>query len=109
MDNQLDKSKLHPQSHKFLRVIINSYGTVLADKLKLIRKKLSWAITQYQSQKTISLRELARLIEELIALDLTILPTRLKTWNMLKLKNNHLYLKWKNKLLINKKAFVEIT
>jgi hypothetical protein len=105
-----DKSKLIPQqSQIFLGMVVNSYNMffkVPAEKMKNIKRDIMEILAD--PLKPIKLRHLARIIGKLMALELAILPTRLKTWKMLRWKNQHLVIGWEGKLRLSSAVIKEI-
>ncbi len=63
---------------------------VPVNKIKSLQKDIQSTLTQIQQSQPLKLRHFARVIGKIMAMELAILPTRMKTWEMIKCKNQNL-------------------
>jgi len=107
-----DKSKLVPsQTFEYLGLKVDSYNMkfkVPRDKLVSIKKDIQMALNKVEQRELFTLREVARIIGKLIAIELAILPAKLKTRELLRTKNSHLDLGWEGKIQLSEEAINEL-
>jgi hypothetical protein len=99
------------QVMEFLGLKINSSSMefqVPKDKLKSIKKDIQQMIQQENQQQLVKLRKLAQVIGKLIAIELAVLPARLRTWELQHCKHCHMHVGWEGSLLLSKEAIEEL-
>ena len=107
-----EKSNLIPtQTIQFLGMKIDSHNMLFKvprEKLKSIKKDIEWLLNRKDKDKSITLRQLARVIGKLVAIELAILPMRLKTWKLQHCKNTQLKATWEGKIKLTAEAVEEL-
>ena len=107
-----EKSKLKPaQTQKFLGLIIDSYNMsfrIPRDKLRGLQKDIKETLQAGKRKEWITVRKFARTIGKIMAVELAVLPTCLKTWGLIKCKNQSLSLGWEGKIQLAEQAVQDL-
>jgi hypothetical protein len=106
-----EKSKLDPcRNQQYLGLTIDSHNMkfrVPQAKVRDIKKELRM-VQSLAEKNNLTLRRFSRLIGKLMAIELAVLPTRLRTWQLLHCRNRQLRTAWDELIQLDDSAKEEI-
>lgn len=104
-----NKSELTPSRvRKFLGMEFDTHKMEIRiprDKLKDILACIQKILSGGEDP---TLRELASISGKILAIEMAVMPTRLKTWSLIKLRNSHLQRGWESRVPLNDQARAEL-